>query len=93
MSATLASAERPLSWGRVKREAPGAYPFEEWTDAFGTRLVAVDPCGDPDEFELAVAMARQGYVPRFGGSSKTNGDGHYVFEYDPDAIAWLGGDG
>lgn len=80
--------DRTLNYDAVKREAPGAHPFETYKNAFGKYIALVDPCGDPDEFRLAVAMARQGYVPKFSGSSKTNQQGHYVFVYSPVAVVW-----
>lgn len=80
-----------LNFTRVQREAPGAYPFEVEEDAFGKTIAHVDPAGDPDEFALGVAMARQGFVPKFGGSSKKNGHGNYVFVHAPEEIVWLGG--
>jgi len=74
-----------LNSDRVKREAPGAYPFDEFENCFGKRIVKVDPSGDPDLFKLGVAMARQGYVYHKGPTQK----GNYEFEYDREAIEWL----
>lgn len=76
-----------LNWERVQREASGAYPFEEGENAMGKYIARVDPAGDPDEFELGVAMARQGFVPHFGSSK--NGHGNYVFVYAPEEIDWI----
>lgn len=78
-----------LNWRTVQQEAPGAYPFEEKTNSFGEYVALVDPAGDPDKFELGVAMARQGFVPKFDGSSKKNGNGNYVFVHAPEEIEWI----
>jgi hypothetical protein len=78
-----------INSSRVQRQAPGAYPFKVRVNAFGEKVAHVDPAGNPDKFKLGVAMARQGFIPKFGGSSKKNGYGNYVFVHAPDEVEWL----
>lgn len=75
-----------LNYDRVKRDAPGAHPFDDFKNCFGDYIAQVDPAGDPDLFALGVAMARQGFIPHKG--STTTQSGNYEFKYAPDKIAW-----